>query len=181
MFKLPRLLKWIALVLFVLLLILSFLRLIFFLHYKPEGYAFTGSAFLMGLRLDLRVVCILGLAMLILCAVPFLNPFRRKTGIHFWNITLAIIFLVLMIFYAVDFYHYDYLKQRLNASVLNYLQDANITFGMVWETYPIVTSFLVMAGFVLLAYVFYRFLLQKILHQPKHQLDSEPLHRAGRR
>ncbi len=46
--------------------------------------------------------------------------------------------MLLVFFYAIDFQHYDYLHQRLNASVLNYTEDAKISFGMVWQTYPVV-------------------------------------------
>ncbi len=40
---------------------------------------------------------------------------------------------------AIDFYHFDYLHQRLNATVLNYLQDAGISVNMMWQTYPLLT------------------------------------------
>ena len=45
-------------------------------------------------------------------------------------------------FYVVDFAHYAYLSQRLNASVLNYLEDAGISTEMVWQSYPVIRLFL---------------------------------------
>lgn len=44
---------------------------------------------------------------------------------------------MLVFLYAVDFEHYDYVHQRLNSSVLNYLEDAKISMNMVWETYHV--------------------------------------------
>jgi len=38
---------------------------------------------------------------------------------------------------AIDYYHFDYLHQRLNATVLNYLEDAGISFNMMWQSYPL--------------------------------------------
>jgi phosphoglycerol transferase MdoB-like AlkP superfamily enzyme len=64
---------------------------------------------------------------------PFENSFSRKVfKIYFLIITVLLVFL-----YAVDFEHYDYVHQRLNASVLNYLEDAKISMNMVWETYHV--------------------------------------------
>ena len=66
---------------------------------------------------------------------PFENSFSKKIfKVYFFIITVALVFL-----YAVDFQNYDYLHERLNASVMNYLSDAKISMNMVWETYPVVT------------------------------------------
>jgi glucan phosphoethanolaminetransferase (alkaline phosphatase superfamily) len=53
-----------------------------------------------------------------------------------------------LLFYFVDFAHYAYLSQRLNASVLNYLQDAGISMNMVWQSYPVIR---LLAALVLLS------------------------------
>ena len=64
---------------------------------------------------------------------PFENALSRKIfkGYFF------IITIILVILYGVDFEHYDYLHQRVNASVINYLGDAKTSMNMVWETYPL--------------------------------------------
>jgi phosphoglycerol transferase MdoB-like AlkP superfamily enzyme len=69
---------------------------------------------------------------------PFQNSFSKKVfKIYFFIITVTLVFL-----YAVDFQNYDYLHERLNASVMNYLSDAKISMNMVWQTYPVVTIFI---------------------------------------
>src|SRR5829696_6912405 len=142
MLKPPRLLKWIASVVILFLLLLTIFRFLFYIYYKPVNYGFPAEAFLMGLRLDLSVVCILGLVMLLFCVIPFINPFRNSKARTSWNVFLSIAFFGVLFFYIVDFFHYDYLHQRLNASVLNYLHDAGISLHMVWQTYPVIWSFL---------------------------------------
>jgi phosphoglycerol transferase MdoB-like AlkP superfamily enzyme len=70
------------------------------------------------------------------------NPFIDATAKKIWKIYFLVATILLVFFYAVDFQHFDYLHQRLNASVLNYTEDAKISFGMVWQTYPLVKIFL---------------------------------------
>jgi cell shape-determining protein MreD len=110
------------------LLLMMLYRFYFFFHYRANR-PFSGSAFLLGLRYDARIVSVMGLSMLMLCTWPRLNPFKNNGSRKFWTILLSIVFAILLIFYGADFYHYDYLRQRLNASVLNFLEDAGISAG----------------------------------------------------
>ncbi|MBK9532304.1 MAG: hypothetical protein IPO42_11075 [Chitinophagaceae bacterium] len=91
----------------------------------------------MGLRYDARIACITGLAMMLLCAFPFTDRFKTNKAATFWNILLPVVFMVLVLVLAIDFYHFDYLHQRLNATVLNYTEDAGISFNMMWQSYPL--------------------------------------------
>ena len=79
---------------------------------------------------------------------PFENNISRKIfKTYFFIITVSLVFL-----YAVDFEHFDYLHQRLAASVLNYTADAKISMNMVWQTYPVVTLIVLIIVCVLLLY-----------------------------
>lgn len=66
------------------------------------------------------------------------NPFENSTARKIWKTYFLVAAILLVFFYAVDFQHFDYLHQRLNASVLNYTEDAKISFSMVWQTYPVI-------------------------------------------
>ncbi|MEP6674038.1 MAG: sulfatase-like hydrolase/transferase [Ferruginibacter sp.] len=157
--RIPRLLRWTFSVILLLLLTMTIFRFIFYWTYNPPGRAFSGSAFILGFRYDARVACVIGLSILILCAFPFLNPIKNIRAKTFWNILLPLVFLILLIFYAADYYHYDYLHTRLNASVLNYLQDAKISGKMMGESYPVVKIVLIILALLLLsAFVFSRLL-----------------------
>lgn len=73
------------------------------------------------------------------------NPFQNRLSKKVWRIYLIVIISVLIFLYGLDIQHYDYLHQRLNASILNYAEDAKISFGMVWETYPVLKILLAIA------------------------------------
>ncbi len=149
-YRIPRLIRWVLSILLSFLVLMTIYRVIFFFHYRGISRPFSGSAFLLGLRYDARVVAVLGLFMLLLSAVPFLNPIKNKAVHLLWNLLVGVFLLLLLIFYSADFYHYDYLKQRLNASVLNFLADAKISFGMMWETYPLLKIFFAIIVFTFL-------------------------------
>ena len=163
--KVPRLLRWIFSVVLLLLAVMTIFRFIFFGAYNPPGKAFSGSAFIMGLRFDARWACGVGIAMLFLCTIPFLNPFKNTGSKKFWNIFLSFLFIVLLVFYGADYYHFDYLHQRLNATVLNYLQDAGISFTMMRESYPLVKIVIAFIILVVLAWFAFRKLLSRFQRQ----------------
>ena len=153
--KIPALVKWIFYVLVYFLVVMTACRLLFYFRYNPPGKAFSGSAFLMGLRFDIKFVSIAGLVILVLCSIPFVNPLRNNTAKKVWQILLSVLMVLVLFFYAVDYFYYDYLQQRLNASILNYYNDAAISSRMVMESYPVFRSLLVLL--VLGIGVFYLF------------------------
>jgi len=127
-------------------LIMSLLRLGLYLAFPAQGHSFTEvfPSFLLGLRFDLRYVGILCLLLLLVGSLPVFQPFRTVAGRRIVLSLTAIAAFLLVLFYVVDFAHYGYLSQRLNASVLNYLSDAGISTRMVWQTYPVVRILLLL-------------------------------------
>ncbi|HKG68081.1 MAG TPA: sulfatase-like hydrolase/transferase [Segetibacter sp.] len=153
--KVPSYLQWIIITGGFFLLLMSLLR--FCLVYTASNYnGFSGllSSFTLGFRYDLRMVSIVGLLIFILGLIKPLHPFHTKRGKIISN-TLWIIFaLLLCLFYSVDFAHYNYLGQRLNGSVLNYLDDAMTSINMIWQTYPVIKIVLsLLAGMAILSLV----------------------------
>jgi phosphoglycerol transferase MdoB-like AlkP superfamily enzyme len=128
------------------LLIMSLLRLGLYLAFPAQGHSITEvfPSFLLGLRFDLRYVGILCLLLLLVGSLPVFQPFRTVAGRRIVLSLTAIAAFLLVLFYTVDFAHYGYLSQRLNASVLNYLSDAGISTRMVWQTYPVVRILLLL-------------------------------------
>ncbi len=122
-----------------------------FFNYDGADGAAVQSAFLLGLRFDLRVAASVALAVLVLGSVPFLDPFRRPGARRGWLALLALAAAALMLVYVADFLHYRYLNQRLSATVLGFAADAGISAGMVWQSYPVLRLLAaVAAGGVLL-------------------------------
>ena len=152
--RIPALLRWILSVQLIFLVVMTVFRFLFYFRYNPSGKPFSGSAFLMGFRFDIKFVCILGVAMLLLCSLPFLNPLRNKTAQKIWRALLLLVFILTILFYAVDYFYFDYLQQRLNASILNYFGDAGISLSMAMESYPVFKVLLgviiisIMAGYI---------------------------------
>lgn len=166
--RIPKLLRWIFSVVLILLFVMTISRLIIYWSFNPPGKAFSGSAFILGFRYDARVVCIIGLAMMLLCAIPFLNPFKNNKASGFWNFLLPLIFILMVLVLSIDYYHFDYLHQRLNATVLNYLQDAGISLSMMWQSYPLLKITIA----VLLLLVLARFGFGKLLASYQQRYSS---------
>jgi phosphoglycerol transferase MdoB-like AlkP superfamily enzyme len=142
-------------------------RFIFFFHFQPAGRPFSGTAFIMGLRYDLKFLAIMSIAILLLCALPFINPIKTRSGFVIWKMLVPVLFLVLVIFLISDFYHYDYLHQKLNASVLNFLGDAAISFNMMKESYPVGWLLLIIVLLLLLFSFWHNRYLARLKAEPK--------------
>jgi phosphoglycerol transferase MdoB-like AlkP superfamily enzyme len=142
------LIRWIFSVGIIFLAIMSLLRLGLFLFFDRQGYSLANvrDALVLGFRYDLRAVAILSVCMLVPGSIPALNPFVSLRARKGWFIFLGIASFLLIFFYAIDFAHYSYLSQRLNASVMNYLVDAGISANMVWQTYPVIRILLLLVA-----------------------------------
>ncbi|MEX0636167.1 MAG: hypothetical protein WD135_05315, partial [Ferruginibacter sp.] len=170
--RIPRLPRWILSVVFILLTLMTVMRLIFYFRFDPPGKPFSGSAMLMGLRFDLKFTCILAATMMALCIIPLLNPFKNYNVKKFWNVVLSFIFLAVLLFYVADYYHYDWLRQRLNASIFSYFQaeDASISLRVGMESYPLLAIFSLLVVGTITGYFIFSHLLKK--YQTQQLLDK---------
>lgn len=159
--NIPKLIRWVFSVTFIFVLCMSLFRLGFYFAYNPLQKSISGSTFFMGLRFDAKFASIFVLVIFVLCSFSFLHPFKNNKAAKFWNIFIPVVFILMVVFYAADFYHYDYLRQRLNASILNYLQDASISFGMMWQTYPIIK---ILIGLIILSIATYLLFSRLLMH-----------------
>lgn len=150
MAKIPKLIRWIFWTGLTFLVLFTIMRLGLFILSDQQSYGLSklGGSFFLGLRYDLRMISWLLIVLLILGSIPVLHPFTGKRGKKFWMMVMGAAVLFVLFFFCVDFAHYAYLEQRLNASVLNYLEDAAISMNMVWQSYPVIRMVL---GVLLLA------------------------------
>ena len=156
---------------------MSLLRLALFISFSAQGHSFLSllPAFLLGFRYDVRYAGIFSAVLLITGSFAFLDPFRREAGRRWLFFLGGLAGLILVIFYCVDFAHYAYLSQRLNASVLNYLTDAGISAGVVWQTYPVFRILLILvAGTWLIRW------LVKVIFQRISRQESRPISQRAR-
>ncbi len=145
-FRLHKLDKWAIWTGLVFVLLMTLMRMIFYFFFNNQGNSITDlvSTFFLGLRFDFRAASLLVLPVFLLARFSPLNPFNSKRARRGWMIYWGIASFLLIFFYVVDFAHYAYLGQRLNASVLNYLQDAGISMNMVWQSYPVLRLVLIL-------------------------------------
>jgi magnesium-transporting ATPase (P-type) len=123
-FNLPRLVRWILSVGCIFLIVMTLMRLGLYFYFNKQGYSFSNlsDAFILGFRYDLRSAALILLIILILGSITPLHPFHSSFAKKIWIVLLGIIVFIVLFFYVIDFAHYSYLNQRLNASVLNYTQ-----------------------------------------------------------
>jgi phosphoglycerol transferase MdoB-like AlkP superfamily enzyme len=142
--KIPKLIRWIFAVGIIFLLWMGMLRLIFYFVFNHAGNPIStlGSTFLLGFRFDLKMICFLLVFMLLLGAMNISDPFNSSRSGKGFFILLAFMCLFTSFFYTIDFAHYSYLNLRLSASVLNFMQDARISFNLIWENYPVIRMLL---------------------------------------
>ena len=148
--EIPRPIRFTATAVALNLLIFTVLRLAFLAAFNspqdPLGPLLWKSLYI-GLKFDMRLAIILNLP-LMFTWIHILNPYDRRAGKILWGAYLIIANLIVLLVYILDFGHYAYLSMRLDATALRFLQNPLISFGMVWETYPVVPIVLGLAAFL---------------------------------
>jgi phosphoglycerol transferase MdoB-like AlkP superfamily enzyme len=164
----PRVAKWTLTTGLIFLLLLTLMRICLFLFFNRQSHHVNDvlPAFWLGLRFDWRMVCVLMLFMLVMGSIHPLSPFHSRAALITWNIFFGALVFGLLLFYFIDFAHYAYLSQRLNASVLNYLDDAGISFRMIWQSYPVTTLILALLGISVLILWIRRFFFRLVQKTP---------------
>ena len=147
--KLPYTLQWVFRLFMLYIVIFSSFRLSAYFLFNPNNYttlhddatnynlAHILPSLALGLLYDARWICIVLAPIVIASFIPRLSPFKTDATKQFWIIYLIIITFLILFFFAADFGHFQYVRTRLNASALNFFEDARISFEMIWESYPI--------------------------------------------
>lgn len=165
-----RLLRWLLSVGLFIISLMTIARIVFVYVNKPEQLSWSemDTAFLMGLRYDLRIVGILLFVLLIIGSFKKLNPFNSNTSKKAMFFVMEFFMLMTAFVYALDFAHFAYLSNRLNASILNYLEEGKTSFGMVWQTYPVIRIILALIV-VVFAFIW---ILKKLFQKASLNIES---------
>lgn len=157
--RFPRLqlLIWPVLCYFLLFALLRLGFYSWFLHGQlPPSADVQWQAWFIGLRFDLRLALLLALPLLVLSWLPAWFGLRGGFGRGLALLWISVATLYVIFTYIVDFAHYAYLDERVNVSVLRFLEDGTDSFQMVWESYPVPGLLLVLfAGSAILVRVAY--------------------------
>ena len=128
----------------ILFIALAALRGIFFVGFSGLAPSTLGTVDAVpetlgiGLRFDLRLAILLMLPIALLAWLPVWNLTRSRVLRWVARLYLALALGAVLLVYIIDFGHYAYLGVRINATVLRFLEDAQISTDMVWQTYPVV-------------------------------------------
>ncbi len=135
---------------------MTVLRLMVTWFFPTQGFSFGHllPSFVLGIRYDLRIICIVSLVLFLIGSIRFLHPLNKKAGRRTALILWMIFILIFIFFYLIDFTNYAYLSQRMNANLLNYLEDAGISLKMMWQSYPVIWMIIgILGGAALLIWI----------------------------
>ncbi|MBX9783993.1 MAG: LTA synthase family protein [Chitinophagaceae bacterium] len=150
--------RWVLQLFVILLMAFTLLRVVTFFSFHPKNLSVADvlPSFWLGLRYDIRWVCIVLSPLLLLGSLPWFSPFKSAFARTVWMVYLVIITFLLLFFFGADFGHFDYVETRLNASALNFVEDFSISMSMLWQSYPLFWILITIVVLVFLVYKFYR-------------------------
>jgi phosphoglycerol transferase MdoB-like AlkP superfamily enzyme len=153
--RISKSISWTLFLGFIFLIILSLLRCLLGFYFKAplsEDNSLL-NAYLLGMRYDLRYVGITMMLTFLLSLFNKTNPFTNAIGKKIATGIWLTFTLLICLLYTTDFVHFAYLHQRLNASVLSYLENLTISSQMMWQSYPIIK---IIFGLTIVIYVSYK-------------------------
>ncbi len=162
--RMPKTVQWVVKLFFIFLLVFTMFRLSTFLAFKPANISFkeVSPSFCMGIRFDVRWICILLMPIVLLSFIPRISPYSSIVSRRIWVTYLAATTFMLMFFFGADYGHFAYVSTRLNASALNFAEDAKISFEMLWQSYPLFWMVLALIAVVCLFYWLYKKTHQRV-------------------
>ncbi|MGZ9739035.1 LTA synthase family protein [Pseudomonas sp. GNP012] len=128
----------------ILFALFALLRVVFFFGYsgfdanaliKDEAVRETLG---IGFRFDLRLAILVMLPLALLAWIPRWNLITSRLLRWIARLYIFAALGALLLIYIIDFGHYAYLGMRINATVLRFIEDAQISRDMVWQTYPVI-------------------------------------------
>ena len=158
--KIPKTILWVVNLFLIFLLVFTVFRFATYFEFKPDDLGFREliPSFLLGIRYDLRWIAIILLPIVLISLIPSLSPFYSIKNKKWWTWYLAIITFVVFFFFAADFGNFAYNRTRLNASALNFWEDAKISMAMLWQSYPL---FRMIVGLII-AVLFFRWVFRRM-------------------
>jgi len=156
--RLPTLFQFILAITGLTLVILFGMRVIFWiLFHNPADPLPTNDllyAFYLGTKFDLRLTLLVLMPLFFLGGIKWFDPFRNRVSRYVWLTYLVLAAATVLVFYLVDFSNYAYLHERVNATILRFLDNFHTSAQMVWQSYSVIPwSLAVIALVALDAYV----------------------------
>jgi len=168
----PKLIRFILIITCLHLVLFSILRVAFWQYFNnptdPLSLDNLGQAFYLGLKFDLQLSLLLILPLFVIGNIRVFNPFNSGGMRFVWLSYFAIIILTILSIYIGNFGHYAYLDKPIDATILRFFENIDISMQMVWETYPV----LAWASGLITLVIFYLFILNRLIIRDSYLMES---------
>ena len=155
--RIPNYIKYIFVQLFSIAAFAFLFRLVFYFFFAQLNSALTSEiqqAFLLGFRFDIKLATLIVFPIAILLFIINQRFFRNNIYKKISTLYFTIMYLVLTVFYLIDFGYYDYLNIRLDAASLRFLSNLDISTQVLFESYPVYKG---LFGLLILGIILYKF------------------------
>lgn len=154
---LPKTIRWILFLGIVFFILTTIMRLVFIYFFRATIFSEKDltASFILGARYDLRYISIVMGVILLFSFIKPIDPFNTRLGKKIAISIWVLLVTLLLFFYTADFIHYAYVHQRLNASILSYIDNPLISLQMMWQSYHVIIIFI---AFILIEFVLYKFI-----------------------
>ncbi len=177
-FDIPKAVQFLFCVFLTLFCVNLIYRLAFLVFFKPSGMSFYSHDMLyatyLGIKFDLRLTAFIILPLLILAYFIGKRLICTKWIRIAVNIYITACFMMMLVFFGFDFGVYSYIRNRINSSLFMFLDNPDISFSMICQSYPV---FWISSGFIVLSLLFGIFIFRKAYSFSKS--DSEPGKKTG--
>ena len=164
----PARIRLVTIVFLTNLLIFLFLRLGFLFSFIPDTIPLFSQPILkalyLGFKFDARLATLICLPILLFSGIPFIHLFKKKFGRNFWTLYLLFTFAAILLIYLFDFGVYAYVKTRLNASILMFTNNPDISLKMIWQTYAVIPILLL---FLFISILYYWWIKKRLVKSSK--------------
>lgn len=144
------------------LIVYTIFRVAFFLYFKTDSYdvALLAKSFWLGFRFDVRLILLSLLPLMAL--IWWVSPLQSLRAKRLWATFYGALGAIVVLFYFLDFGFYGYLNSRMSSVILTVFDNPDISWGMAWQSYPMVRILLGLAALVGL----YVFLIMRFVFAP---------------
>lgn len=162
-YKIPKTILWVINLLLIFLLIFTLYRLTTFFVFRhkfyPNGIGLEDviPSFLMGIRYDLRWIAFILLPVVCFSLISQWSPFYCARNKKIWTTYLAVVTFFIFFFFAAGFVNLSYNQAPLDAGAMNFVEDFDISWKMMKQTYPL---FWMIVGLIV-AVLFFRWMYHR--------------------
>lgn len=141
------------------------LRVIFYQWFSVPDTTITSAmllnAFYLGFKFDLKLALLISVPIFLLGLFWTFDRIKKGAFRRVALVYLLLVHSIILFVYFVDFGHYDYLRLRLDVTVLRFLEDLAISWQMVHESYPVAAILTAYVVLLLVLTWFFNHLLRR--------------------